>query len=69
MTKFIKLEDGSDVNAAAIRRIHVEKHIDPRFCKLSAQPSRPEGGAEWADHSGEFGSLKDAEEATRELGR
>lgn len=69
MTKFIKLEDGSHINAAAVHRIHVEKHTDPKFWKLNAQLTRVEGGVEWAYLAGEFGSLKDAEDAIRKLGK
>ncbi|WP_216326142.1 hypothetical protein [Deinococcus aestuarii] len=64
MAKFIKLEDGSDVNA--IHRIHLEKHTDPRFWKLNAQFSKPKGGAKWSYLAGEFGSLK---EAVRKFGK
>ncbi|GMA17940.1 hypothetical protein E5F05_05510 (plasmid) [Deinococcus metallilatus] len=69
MAKFIKLENGSYVKAAASHRIHLEKHTDPKFWKLNAQLSKPEGGAEWAYLAGEFGSLKEAEEAVRKLGK
>lgn len=69
MTKFIRLEDGSYVNTSVIRRIHLEKHTDPKFWKLNAQLSKPEGGAEWAYLAGEYGSQKDAEDAIRKLGK
>lgn len=69
MTRFVKLEDGSYVNVAAIQRIHLEKHTDPKFWKLNAQLSRLEGGGEWAYLAGEHDSQKDAEDHIKKLGK
>ncbi|GGK35422.1 hypothetical protein GCM10008955_31670 [Deinococcus malanensis] len=69
MAKFIKLEDGTFVNAASIHRIHVEQRTESDVWTLKAQITAQEGHGYWADLAGEFDSQKDAENAIRKIGK